>query len=346
MKVLIVGRPLTGLRGLGVERYTQQLVSGLRKAKIDCDFTGEFKLIKFKPLCDLMIFLYVIFSRVRYNIIHFTDYPLALISPLCFSKTRLIVTCHHTNVPPLTSFREKMFTRILTQKLYKLILKVVIRFTSLIIAVSSQTASEVKEKFPRANVSVVNSPVKLIPSIQRVNKYNNLTLGFLGGLLPAKRPDIAVNILNKLKSHGLDVRLWICGDGYLLEDLKEYVKKLGLEFNTIFLGHQDDKHLPWFYNKLDFLLFTSSYEGFGYPVIEAASCGTIPIIIPFGITEEVYKVGMPVFSEDEAVKRIIELYKDKVKYDVMSEVCRRRALNFSTEKSVEKMICLYEKLRR
>jgi glycosyltransferase involved in cell wall biosynthesis len=58
---------------------------------------------------------------------------------------------------------------------------------------------------------------------------------------------------------------------------RQVIQKEGLSQQVIVLGHVGHDELPLIYNAADVLVYPSSYEGFGMPVLEAMSCGT-PVI--------------------------------------------------------------------
>jgi glycosyltransferase involved in cell wall biosynthesis len=55
------------------------------------------------------------------------------------------------------------------------------------------------------------------------------------------------------------------------------VRDLGLEKQVTLIGHASHYTIPLAYNACSLLLYPSSYEGFGMPVLEGMACGA-PII--------------------------------------------------------------------
>jgi glycosyltransferase involved in cell wall biosynthesis len=52
---------------------------------------------------------------------------------------------------------------------------------------------------------------------------------------------------------------------------------LGIAEHVVTVGHADHDDIALAYNAADVLIYPSSYEGFGLPVLEAMACGT-PVI--------------------------------------------------------------------
>jgi len=107
----------------------------------------------------------------------------------------------------------------------------------------------------------------------------------VGTIEPRKNHDILFRFL-KEKPEILDnYKIVIIGrDGWNLKysDLLKHVNHLSPARlgNIIRLGYVDSKILPFMYNKAEFSIFASHYEGFGLPVIESMSFGC-PILASY-----------------------------------------------------------------
>ena len=58
---------------------------------------------------------------------------------------------------------------------------------------------------------------------------------------------------------------------------RRVIAELGIERDVVVRGYVSPDEMPLLYNAIDLLLYPSSYEGFGMPVLEAMACGT-PVI--------------------------------------------------------------------
>ena len=89
------------------------------------------------------------------------------------------------------------------------------------------------------------------------------------------------------------------GDGPDTEDLKRQVAELGIESNVEFLGLRSDV-LDLNLNAKIFAL-TSRWEGVSIAMLEAMSCGTIPVVSDVGDLRDVVDSGDNgfVFDEDD-----------------------------------------------
>jgi glycosyltransferase involved in cell wall biosynthesis len=95
-------------------------------------------------------------------------------------------------------------------------------------------------------------------------------LCFIGRLEALKNP---VALLEAIQ--GLDVELWMIGEGSLRKPLEEQACRLGL--NVRFLGRVSHHQLPSCLNRCDLYVQPSLIEGHPKTVLEAMSCG-LPVI--------------------------------------------------------------------
>jgi glycosyltransferase involved in cell wall biosynthesis len=97
---------------------------------------------------------------------------------------------------------------------------------------------------------------------------------FMGGIQPRKDPLAAIEALALLD----DLNLVVVGaEKRGGEDVRQAVKRLGLEQRVDFAGHVDHDELAGLYRGAACLVFPSRYEGFGLPVLEAMASGT-PVV--------------------------------------------------------------------
>ena len=119
-------------------------------------------------------------------------------------------------------------------------------------------------------------PIKDLNQFQlQFLKDHKLEEGFLlyvGGRTNYKNFDFAAAVINDQK----DLKLVIVGGGFLLENEIKLFSKEALE-RVIFISSAENHELNVLYNTALALLYPSSYEGFGIPVVEAMRAGC-PVI--------------------------------------------------------------------
>jgi len=102
-----------------------------------------------------------------------------------------------------------------------------------------------------------------------VPKEPDPTIAFLGRLVPMKRPQHAIDAFLNLRQTHPSARLWVIGDGPLLDDLREAAPP-----GVTFVGRLERGELYDRLARAHLLVATSVREGWGLNVSEAAACGT------------------------------------------------------------------------
>lgn len=116
------------------------------------------------------------------------------------------------------------------------------------------------------------------------------------------------------------------------ESFNQYVKMI---------GYVEDEDLPYLYNQAMCFIFTSQYEGFGLPVLEAMSCGC-PVITSTSssLPEVVGDAGLTVAwdSEEEHIRAYGQIYTDKELRIELHNSSLERAKLFSWESCADIML--------
>jgi glycosyltransferase involved in cell wall biosynthesis len=91
-------------------------------------------------------------------------------------------------------------------------------------------------------------------------------------------PLIAIEAIELLVEEFPEIHLTMIGpDGGLLENCKSYIKQHNLNNHISIKGSIQNKDLSIYYQSHDVFINTTSFESFGFALIEAASCG-LPIV--------------------------------------------------------------------
>lgn len=92
-------------------------------------------------------------------------------------------------------------------------------------------------------------------------------------LIPRKNHLVVLHALSQLKETPAyeNLKYVICGDGILMEELKQLVRSLGIQDHVLFLGYRDD--IEALCNASDLFAFMSHQEGLPVALMEAMCCG-------------------------------------------------------------------------
>ncbi len=134
--------------------------------------------------------------------------------------------------------------------------------------------------------------------------------------------------------------------GWKSEASYEAREKSAYTDDIIFTGRLTDEELVQLYNQARLFVYTSVFEGFGLPPLEAMSCG-VPVIASdsSSITEVVGDAGIMVRPGDAEgfADSIINTLGDKDLLNRLSERSLLRAKSFSWQKTAEKTLAAYRK---
>jgi glycosyltransferase involved in cell wall biosynthesis len=161
-----------------------------------------------------------------------------------------------------------------------------------------------------------------------------------------RRVDFALKNIKRILEKRQDFEIWIVGNigGYDIE-LKEWVKKEGIEKYVTFFGRVSDSKLRELYAKAHIFVHLQRIQPFGLVFTEAMSCGTPVIACKPGAPEEVIKDGETGFLIDEydgnKLIEFIEKILDNPKLSIEMGIKGRQRVQEKFESTKQ-----YEKLRK
>jgi len=175
------------------------------------------------------------------------------------------------------------------------------------------------------------------------------TLLYLGRLKKYKRIDMVVEATAALAREGLDVELWVGGEGDQAEVLREQARRLGIEERVRLLGFLDETEKRDALRRAWVHVLTSPKEGWGISNLEAAACGTPSVASDApGLRESVAdgRTGILVPHGDvPALTRALStLLRDGEMRARIGRQARQFAETFSWDASAERVESLLERV--
>ncbi|MBV8808803.1 MAG: glycosyltransferase [Acidobacteriaceae bacterium] len=139
------------------------------------------------------------------------------------------------------------------------------------------------------------------------------------------------------------IHLFLLGDGPLREQLEQQSRDLGISDRITFMGFRSD--VPQVLKACDFYVHSTTSDGFGIAACEAMAAG-LPVIasdVP-GLAQVVQGAGILVSVGDhESLAREMNGVAGSLeKRQQMSQASRRRARDFSIERTVDGYVAMYE----
>ena len=190
------------------------------------------------------------------------------------------------------------------------------------------------------------------PELARPNS-SEITIGFLGRIVPEKGIDLLLKAAAQLKQQGLSFKLIICGSGPKQPSLEQQAQQLGIAEQTVWRSAVPHEQVPHELGKFDVLVLPSRTvdtwkEQFGHVLIEAmaigiptvgSTCGEIPNVIdhPDLVFEEGDEAGLATI--------LSRLISDEKFRQTMSQYCLHRAhQNYTHERIAQRSIALWQQV--
>lgn len=168
------------------------------------------------------------------------------------------------------------------------------------IFISKAIEKKYNNRFKKDNKVVIYNKVEYDNNYNKTRKFldNDIcNIMIAGKLAPNKGQKEAILAINELNKKGINLRLYICGEGQYGEELKKLVKENNIE-NVEFLGFRND--LKKIRENMDIALVCSKSEAFGRVTVEAMYYENLVIgadtaatieLVQDGINGYLYKSG-------------------------------------------------------
>ncbi len=186
------------------------------------------------------------------------------------------------------------------------------------------------------------------------NMDRPLQLLFVGRIARVRRLEIILKAASQLKR---EWQLTIVGGeastssmtrGGYLEELKTLANELDINQNINWAGSVAPEQLSSFYAESDLFLYTSQYENFGQPLLEAAAHGLPLLSTKVGVAAELIEEGETGFFIDDDPEtlsdQITKLENSKDRQQMGEALRQRVADHYSWDSVIQHYIELYRKL--
>ena len=267
---------------------------------------------------------------------------------------KLITTLHH----PIHVDKEidlanekNFFKRLSIKRWYSFLnfQKKNLAFVRKIISPSASSKNDICNYFdyPSKNISVIWNGINLDDcKFHLREKFNANFVTIISSDVPMKNLTTVLKAIYLLKKDGLNAKLTILGD--LREENKNLINNLGIANLIDYKSKLPRDELIKSLNSADIGIAPSSYEGFGFPLVEMIATG-LPVIVSdkASLPELAGNAGLIFDSEDSSdlKKKMKELIKNKVLRDELTEKSKiRRDDFFGWDEYAKKLEDLYEEI--
>jgi len=194
-------------------------------------------------------------------------------------------------------------------------------------------------------------PVEQLPEIKTRYQLPDRFLFYIGSFKRNKNiPGLFKGLSLYLADNPQDTDLKLILGGFKqfeLSQIQQSLKELGLQDRIIFPGYIQEQDLPKVYNLATALIYPSTYEGFGLPVLEAMACQTPVICSNATSIPEVGGDAAWYFNPFDPVdigRKIGEVVNDPNLRQKLSQKGAQQTKKFSWTKCAQETLEVYKKV--
>ena len=343
MRVLLVAPSLDPVTYKGLGRYSREIFKVLRQhADVDLIVRAmeEDKVVSTLTKIPLRVL-----TKGHYDVVHALSPEMGICSH--FLPSRTVTTFH--DLIPITANREMSFRLPFFMASYTRLTWQLAARADRIIVNSIQTRGELERILGVKQRKIMVVPLGVedrFQPIPRTRQNRSLTVGFFGNYTYRKRVNLAVEAFKFAEKH-IDAKLVLAGGEIKTAYQKHFnIAELveGIS-NVEILHHVPESQLPTLYNSFDLMVFPSSYEGFGLPILEAQKCG-VPVLIlnDARIPAEVTKECIVCTDVNDMAAKTLSLLEDPLKRRRISHAGIEYASKFTWENTVKQTLEVYDEL--
>jgi glycosyltransferase involved in cell wall biosynthesis len=230
-----------------------------------------------------------------------------------------------------------------------------LRHADAVIAVSDATRRDVL-RFTRTDperISVIPEGVgpSFQPATAEAVAHLRAKLGLdrpfllaVGTFDPRKRIALLADVVRRVRADH-DVALIIAGDqGTFMESVAAELARAGIAEHARVIGHVTHDDLISLYSGAEAFVFTSAYEGFGLPPLEAMACGTPAVVFDNSSIAEVSGGAADVVRDGDtaamaaAINRLLD---DATEHERRRSTGRAWAATFTWQRAAEMTFEVY-----
>ena len=292
--------------------------------------------------CPVSVSFLKIFRKMSVNadVIHIhVPFPLADLALLLSGYTGKVVVSWHSDV-----VKQKKLLR-----LYKPLMKYLLNRADCILVATeghidgSEFLAEYRSKcrvLPYGISPENYISIKKIPFLtEKLTNPENIKVFFTGRLVYYKGVDVLVNAFRKV---GNNCELFIAGTGILENQLKEKVRKYGLNDRVHFLGFLPEEQLKQAFSDCDIFVLPSveRSEAFGIVQLEAMIYGkpvintNLPSGVPYVSVHGITGITVQPYNSVQIAEAINILRKNKNLRERLGKNAQKRVLEYFNEKNI------------
>lgn len=353
-----------GAKQTGNETYIKNLISNMQsdhelhlyhtKAEQESlpKWSAHFHQIKpHNPLLRIPVSFPIALQRDKIDVAHFQY----VAPPVSHCPT--VVMVHDISY----EFFPEFFSP-LARKRMQLLIPFSARKSAHVLTVSEYSKKQIVETYgiPEEKVTVtyngvsdqfhkIDSDTELDNTLQRFALKDEPFILAVGNLQPRKNIERLIRVYCQLrKAEKIQQKLVLVGKlDYRGHAIEQQIIDSGMQNHITTTGYVSDDELIALYNRADFFVYPSYYEGFGLPVIEAMACGTAVITSRVSSIPEVggeAAMYIDPHSDNDLEQQILKIANDANLRNNLIEQGLTQAKKFNWETTAKQTINILEKV--
>ena len=344
--LIVVDADVLGRQRTGDETYVENLLRELAPIASDVRLAAVTRSAAYVPAgiepvelpatsqpVRMAVRLPIVLRRLRPALAHFLHVvPPAYRGPAVLTVQDLSFERDPTLMPP----RDRLFFRTLVRPSA--------RRAARVLTGSEQTRADLVERYGVATDKIAVVPYGVDPAFypDGPRRDGEPFALFVGALHQRKNPLAAIEALTLLDA---ELRLVLVGpDKGQAAAVRAAVERDGLAGRVELRGHVEKEELATLYRSAACLVFPSSYEGFGLPILEAMASGTPVVTTRAGATTEVAGEAAVLVDSADPVALAGGVERALADRDRLVAAGLERARRFSWAETARRTLDLYREL--
>lgn len=243
-----------------------------------------------------------------------------------------------------------MVSRYMRSPVQRWLYKFLYRWVNQVVSVSKHSMRDFISTFPQVatRIQVIPIGLEMDLSYQKLSEFDNNAFNIIhvGGFTFEKNHAGLFRIFQQVKAIIPQAKLWLAGDGPLLEQIKTLAGKMELA-DVVFLGSVTN---PMDYmTSAQVLVLPSSIEGLPGVILEAMFCKAPVVAYDVGGVSEIVKSGetgwLVVAGNEEAfVQAIVDVFHYQAIQSITAKAHEQVAREFDNQVIARRFLKVYEDL--
>jgi glycosyltransferase involved in cell wall biosynthesis len=267
------------------------------------------------------------------------------------AKTPVVVTIHDMTFFDNPEWHEKSKVYV-----FQRAIKAAVKRASALIAVSSDTAARVRNRFGDVDITVIPhgvdhlrfNPDAIEGERDELSKAGvpDEYIAFVGTIEPRKNLPSLIRAFDKIAKQHPSLHLVIAGQrGWALEEFDRALEASPNQSRIVLPGYLSEPLIPALLRNARAVAYPSLAEGFGLPALEALACGA-PLVAGSGSALDEVTNGGAILIDQHDVDALADGLRQALDEDrdVASKKGPQAALLFTWESAVTKHIDVYRRV--